>query len=232
MASGSGTISAMPSTWTQSPKNRSVKTHAAMRGSRRRLRTLTAVSRELTITRPSPSTPIVTGDSCGRPSDRNVVRTAREFVRRNSRARSASTLLAAAKSAEAAGGPLLHVLVHDRLGVRVGDVVLGSQPVHPLLGAQEARPVFEGLEPLGHGLAGGLGNARNELVVDLVWLTIGHRRCLLRLGNVSCRGCSSCGGVRKYASLSQHTWRVIGAPGDGSAALWAELEREVRRVAD
>ena len=56
MASGSEMISAVPSTWTQSPKKPSVNTHSEARGSRRRFLVLTAVSRVLIIRGPAEST--------------------------------------------------------------------------------------------------------------------------------------------------------------------------------
>jgi hypothetical protein len=59
---------ASPSIWIHSPKNPSLRTQIATRGSRRRLRTFTAVSRLLMITRPASSTPTVMGESCARPS--------------------------------------------------------------------------------------------------------------------------------------------------------------------
>src|SRR4051812_27353726 len=62
--------------------------HNEMRGSRRRFFTLYAVSRVEIMIRPSPSTTAVTGESCGRPSDRIVDMTAWLFCSRNALASS------------------------------------------------------------------------------------------------------------------------------------------------
>src|SRR5437867_1842064 len=62
---------AVPSIWTKAPKKPSFMTQADTRGSRRRLRILYTVSRLLTTAKPS-STPMVTGESWGRPSRRRV----------------------------------------------------------------------------------------------------------------------------------------------------------------
>src|SRR4051812_43624084 len=86
MASGNATISAVPATCTHGPKKRSVNAQTYARGSRRRLRVLTAVSRLLTTSSPSASTATVTGESCGEPSDRVVASTARWWARRKSSA--------------------------------------------------------------------------------------------------------------------------------------------------
>jgi hypothetical protein len=77
MASGREMSSTSPSTCTHSPKKLSVKTHSEACGRRRRFLVLSAVSRVLISTRPASSTVHVTGDNCGRPSDREVARTAR-----------------------------------------------------------------------------------------------------------------------------------------------------------
>ena len=77
MASGKEMSYTSPSAWTHSPKNPSVNTHSEARGSRRRLRVLTAVSLVLINTRPSSSATQSTGDNCGRPSARDVASTAR-----------------------------------------------------------------------------------------------------------------------------------------------------------
>lgn len=63
MAAGNEMISAVPSTWTQSPKKPSVNTHKDARGSRRRFFVFTAVSRVLITTCPSESSAQVTGES-------------------------------------------------------------------------------------------------------------------------------------------------------------------------
>src|SRR3954468_13049798 len=86
MAAGSDTISVVPATCTQGPKKPSENPHTQARAFRRRFRAFAAVSRVLTTTRPSASTPTVTGESCGEPSARVVARTARWFVRRKSSA--------------------------------------------------------------------------------------------------------------------------------------------------
>ena len=77
MAAGSEMISAVPSTWTQSPKKPSVKTHSDARGSRRRFFVFIAVSRVLITTRPQESSAQVTGDSWGLPSALDVAKTPR-----------------------------------------------------------------------------------------------------------------------------------------------------------
>ena len=88
MASGSETMLAVPSAWSHPPYQLSETTQTEALGSRRRFFTLNAVSRLLTTARPSASTPTATGESWGRPSARNVERTARWFSRRNWRASS------------------------------------------------------------------------------------------------------------------------------------------------
>ena len=88
MASGNETTVAVPSTWTHPPYQLSATTQREALGSRRRFFTLNAVSRLLTTARPSASTAAATGESCGRPSARNVERTVRWFSRRNWRASS------------------------------------------------------------------------------------------------------------------------------------------------
>jgi glycerophosphoryl diester phosphodiesterase len=92
MASGSERIVAVPSICTHAPKNLSFMTQSDARPSRRRFITLNAVSRlEISMVPSSGFGPTATGESWGRPSDRNVLSTARWFEPVKSRASRAST---------------------------------------------------------------------------------------------------------------------------------------------
>ncbi len=83
-ASGRSSTSARPSTCTHGPSKSSESTQSDTSGRRRTLRTFARWGYVDTSTRPSASTPQVTGDSCGRPSDRLVASSAEWRGRTNS----------------------------------------------------------------------------------------------------------------------------------------------------
>src|SRR5215472_15833722 len=164
IASGRWMISAVPSACTHSPKNWSFITHSDARGSRIRFLVLTAVSRVLLTTRPTSTTPTVTGESCGSPSDRVVASTARWWARMNSRARSRSIGTSSAVKANAA---LHFVLVHDSYGVRVRQPVLVGQPRRALAQPHEGGSRLQPVEPLSEIAAGDSWNASYQVLVHL-----------------------------------------------------------------
>src|SRR5215471_9445426 len=145
-------ISASPSTWSHSPKKPSLMTQSDARGSRRTFLVLTAVSRVLISTRPLSSTAQSTGESCGRPSDLGVARTARS--------RSMSGVVEP-------DAPLPLVLVHDGAGVAVREPVLVGQPVGAFLTSEERRARFQALEPLNQVASGYGRDARDQPFVRL-----------------------------------------------------------------
>lgn len=59
------------------------------------------------------------------------------------------------------------VLLDEGGRVAVRDAVLVSEPVDPLLAAQEGGTVVDGLEPLGESTSGDGGDARDQLRVQL-----------------------------------------------------------------
>jgi hypothetical protein len=68
---------------------------------------------------------------------------------------------------EGSAGAADVVLVDDRGGVAVRDVVLGAQPVHALVEAEERRPGFDVAEPVGEGTARSVGDAGEQVPVGL-----------------------------------------------------------------
>src|SRR5581483_6341927 len=89
------------------------------------LRVFMAGARVLMITRPASSTATVTGDSCGRPSERKVASTARWWEPRNARARAmASSLMSALERRDElrpGQGVEREVERHDRRAGVLGD---------------------------------------------------------------------------------------------------------------
>src|SRR5947209_14743595 len=137
MASGSETISAVPSTWIHSPRKPSLRTHSETWGSRRRALTLKAVSRLLMTAHPS-WRPTATGDIWGPPPRRRTATTARWWLLMNSRASSSSTRSGVRQlAADLASGEGRGMDVHVEAG-RVGGEAGKDRRVDA--GAEEGGP--------------------------------------------------------------------------------------------
>src|SRR5829696_2216185 len=144
MASGRGTTSTVPSTWTQGPKKPSESTHRTAAGSRRRFFTFMAVSRLLMTSTPSSATATVIGEVWGRPSRRRVTSTARGLSRTKSSA-SPTSMRSGGGDRLGVHLELVHRPLHDAAGGLGGDAQgLAHLPEAAALAVHQAEALLDG----------------------------------------------------------------------------------------
>src|SRR5690242_1353391 len=87
-----------------------------------------------------------------------------------------------ARSEQFARGPPQVVLMNDRLGVAVREVVLGAEPADLLLEAEESGAFVDGAQPVGYFTTGAVGNAGEQIAMGLLGEHLGHRRLRTQWG--------------------------------------------------
>ena len=102
-------------------------------------------------------------------------------------------------SEQFARGPPQVVLVDDRFGVAVREVVLAAEPADLLLEAEEGGAFVDGAEPVGDFTTGAMGDAGEHVAVGLFGEDLGHRR--LRTHGVCWSFKSPCLSVRPLATV-------------------------------
>jgi hypothetical protein len=95
-------------------------------------------------------------------------------------------------SAEAACGPHHVMLVHDRRGEAVREIVLVSQPVDVFVESAERWPVLDHLEPLRELAAGRCRDPRDKIAMRFLGVVVGHGQQPPGVGEPAvCRECLS-----------------------------------------